>query len=44
MNKQEVLAGLELFRERLLGEVVGAYEQRGGSFGSIHGEGSLRNF
>ena len=33
MNKQEVLAGLELFRERLLGEVVGAYEQRGGSFG-----------
>lgn len=34
MNKKEMLEGLELFRERLLGEVVGAYEQRGSSFGN----------
>jgi predicted nucleotide-binding protein len=33
MNKQEVVDGLNSFRERLLGEVVSAYEQRGGSFG-----------
>ncbi|TNI83270.1 hypothetical protein CF116_00495 [Aeromonas veronii] len=33
MNKKEVLEGLESFRERLLGEVVNAYEQRGSSFG-----------
>ncbi|NMY16014.1 nucleotide-binding protein [Pseudomonas sp. WS 5019] len=33
MNKQQVLSGLESFRERLLSEVVSAYEQRGSSFG-----------
>ncbi len=33
MNKQEVIDGLNAFRERLLEEVVVAYEQRGGSFG-----------
>ena len=33
MNKQEVIDGLAAFRERLLGEVLTAYEQRGSSFG-----------
>lgn len=33
MNKKDVLEGLKLFRERLLGEVVSAYEQRGAPFG-----------
>jgi predicted nucleotide-binding protein len=34
MNKQEVIEGLNSFRERLLGEVVSAYEQRGAAFGN----------
>lgn len=33
MNKKEVLDGLSSFRERLLGEVVSAYKQRGGTYG-----------
>ena len=33
MKKQEVIDDLTAFRERLLGEVKNAYEQRGGSFG-----------
>lgn len=34
MNKQEIIAGLSSFRERLRGEVVSAYEKRGASFGN----------
>ena len=34
MNKQEVIDGLISFRERLTGEVVNAYAQRGSSFGN----------
>lgn len=34
MDKKTVLEGLESFRERLIGEVVSAYEQRGSSFGN----------
>lgn len=33
MNKQEAIASLSAFRERLLNEVVNAFEQRGDSFG-----------
>ena len=33
MKKQEVIDGLTALRERLLGEVLNAYKQRGGSFG-----------
>ena len=33
MKKQEVIEGLTKFRDRLLGEVLNAYEQKGGSFG-----------
>lgn len=33
MNKQEVIEGLGAFRERLLEEVMRAYQQRGRSFG-----------
>lgn len=34
MNKKEVLSGLDSFRERLTGEVLNAFKQRGESFGS----------
>ena len=34
MNKQDIIKGLNGFRERLLCEVVHAYEQRGSSFGN----------
>jgi len=34
MKKQETLEGLNSFRERLRGEVINAYEQRGGKFGN----------
>ncbi len=34
MNKQEVIDGLKSFKERLTGEVVNAYAQRGSSFGN----------
>ena len=33
MDKQEVIDGLTAFRDRLLGEVLTAYQQRGSSFG-----------
>lgn len=33
MNKQEVIDGLGTFRDRLLGEVLTAYQERGSAFG-----------
>ena len=44
MNKQEVLVGLESFRQRLIGDVVGAYEKRGGSFGRERFDSWRRKF
>jgi hypothetical protein len=33
MNKEEIITGLENFKERLTGEIIEAFETRGGSFG-----------
>jgi len=34
MNKEKLLNGIDVLRQRLLTDVVSAYQQRGSSFGS----------